>query len=230
MSRIVVFGAGGRLGRLVVAEARGRGHEVTAVVRDPAAHADLASGSGAADASAATGATDVRVVVADATDATAIAAAAAGHDAAISTIPPPLIDPPLQYLADAHAALLAGLEAADVGRLLAVGMAGTLETEPGVRLLDTPDYKAEWLPFSRSHEAGLDALLGAETPVDWLAVSPPLLLDAEAARTGEHRVRESVALPTPDGGRVSYADLAAALVDEVERPAHHRTRVVVTAP
>ena len=33
MSKIVIFGAGGRAGRQVVAEARRRGHEVTAVMR-----------------------------------------------------------------------------------------------------------------------------------------------------------------------------------------------------
>ncbi|MEV1206649.1 NmrA family NAD(P)-binding protein, partial [Microbispora rosea] len=35
---IVIFGAGGRAGRQAVAEARRRGHRVTAVVRDPAGH------------------------------------------------------------------------------------------------------------------------------------------------------------------------------------------------
>ncbi|MEU8250038.1 NmrA family NAD(P)-binding protein [Nonomuraea sp. NPDC048916] len=36
--KITIFGAGGRAGRQVVAEARRRGHQVTAVVRDPARH------------------------------------------------------------------------------------------------------------------------------------------------------------------------------------------------
>ncbi|MGQ4433313.1 NAD(P)H-binding protein [Streptomyces sp. SAS_260] len=40
MSRIVVLGAGGRAGRAVTAEALGPGHEVTAVVRDPARFPD----------------------------------------------------------------------------------------------------------------------------------------------------------------------------------------------
>ncbi|HEX2312530.1 MAG TPA: NAD(P)H-binding protein, partial [Thermomonospora sp.] len=43
MGKIIVFGAGGRAGRAAVAEAVRRGHEVTAVVRDPARHPDLAA-------------------------------------------------------------------------------------------------------------------------------------------------------------------------------------------
>ncbi|MEV0490600.1 NmrA family NAD(P)-binding protein [Streptomyces atratus] len=42
MSGMVVFGAGGRRGRTVTAEARMPGHHVTAVVRDPEKYAGLA--------------------------------------------------------------------------------------------------------------------------------------------------------------------------------------------
>jgi putative NADH-flavin reductase len=41
MSGIVIFGAGGRAGRAVTAEARARGHQLTAVVRDPGKYRDL---------------------------------------------------------------------------------------------------------------------------------------------------------------------------------------------
>ncbi|MGW9040548.1 NAD(P)H-binding protein, partial [Streptomyces sp. NPDC055721] len=58
--RIVVFGAGGRVGRAAVAEAVARGHRVTAVVRDPAAYRDL-EGAG------------VELVRGDATDAASVA-------------------------------------------------------------------------------------------------------------------------------------------------------------
>ena len=42
MSTIIVFGAGGRAGRQIVSEAARDGHAVTAVVRDPSKHEDLA--------------------------------------------------------------------------------------------------------------------------------------------------------------------------------------------
>ncbi|MEV4847298.1 NAD(P)H-binding protein [Micromonospora matsumotoense] len=73
MSRVVVFGAGGRAGRAAVAEARRRGHQVTAVVRDPGAHGSLPMDG-------------VRLVVGDAADPDSVAKVAAGHGAAISAV------------------------------------------------------------------------------------------------------------------------------------------------
>src|SRR5690606_11343472 len=70
MRKIVVFGAGGRAGRRVVAEAAARGHAVTAVARTP--YPAVAGGR-------------VTVVAGDVTDEASVAAAAAGHDAAITT-------------------------------------------------------------------------------------------------------------------------------------------------
>jgi uncharacterized protein len=63
MSRIVIFGAGGRAGRTAVAEALTRGHDVTAVVRDVSRYQ---------------GPPDARVVAGDVLDA---AAHARGADA-----------------------------------------------------------------------------------------------------------------------------------------------------
>ena len=71
MSRIIIFGAGGRAGRRAVAEAVARGHRVTAVVRDLARYPELAT-------------LGWDLVAGDATDADSIAALAAGHDVAIS--------------------------------------------------------------------------------------------------------------------------------------------------
>jgi uncharacterized protein YbjT (DUF2867 family) len=68
MTGIVVYGAGGRAGRAVTAEARGRGHRVTAVVRDPARYGDLE-------------AEGVRVVRGDVTDRSTVPRSSAGMTA-----------------------------------------------------------------------------------------------------------------------------------------------------
>ncbi len=210
MVKLVVFGAGGRAGRAAVAEARRRGHRITAVVRDPGAHSDL-SGDG------------VHVMVGDVTDADSVARVAAGHDAAISAVYDAAAQPGAFYTGAARA-LLDGLTRAQVTRLLVVGLASTLETEHGVALMDTPGYPQEYRSFYLAHAAGTQVLHTATTGVDWLVVSPAGDFDHGGARSG--RYRTAVADAT---SRISYADLAVALIDEIETPVHHRTHLGVEA-
>lgn len=214
MSKILAFGAGGKAGRAAIAEAHGRGHQVTAVVREPAKYADLATDS-------------VRVIGGDVTDAHSVATVAVGHDAVISAVYDPTATPDLFYVSSTHA-LLDGLALAGVGRLLLVGMAGNLETSPGVRVMDAPDFPAEHLPFALGHTAGLHALRAAATELNWLMVSPALVLDANAPRTGRYRIAGDQLVVAEDGtSHISYADLAVALLDEIDAPKHHRTRIAV---
>jgi putative NADH-flavin reductase len=215
MTRIVVFGAGGRAGRRAVAEAAARGHQVTAVVRDPARYPKLAADG-------------VTVVAGDVTSAASVALVANGHDAAVNAAA--RLDVPSEefYLA-ATRALLDGLTGAGVRRLVAVGIGTTLETAPGVRILDAPDFPADARAFSLGHAAELDALRAAGTELDWLVIAPPpTMLDAEAPRTGRYRVGGEQLLPAEqDAPQFSYADLAVAVIDEIETPKHHRTLIGV---
>ncbi|MFI6514183.1 NAD(P)-dependent oxidoreductase [Spirillospora sp. NPDC050679] len=207
MSEIVVFGAGGRGGRAAVAEARRRGHAVTAVVRDPAGHQDLAAGG-------------VRVVAGDVTDAASVAAAAAGHDAAINSTYDPGAEPAAFFTASAGA-LLDGLRRAGVGRLVHVGLASVLEDASGTPLMDAPGYPQEYRSFFLGHAAGNDALR-KDAGFDWVVVSPSGDFDHEGARTGGYRIA-----PADAAARVSYADFAIALLDEADAPAHHRVHIGV---
>ncbi|AXB45841.1 NAD(P)-dependent oxidoreductase [Amycolatopsis albispora] len=208
MSAIVVFGAGGRAGRAVVAEAAGRGHRVTAVVRDPAKYPDLAAD----------------VVTGDVGNADSVAKVAAGHDAAVHAAAS--LDRPADLVfAEAALALLDGLPRAGVHRLVAIGVGANLEVEPGVRLMDKPDFPAEYLPFALGHTAGLHVLRAAPPDLDWVMLSPPMMLD-EGPRTGHYRTGGDQPLGEPN--HLSYADLATAIVDEIETPAHHRTRIAIS--
>lgn len=212
MSKIVVFGAGGKAGRRAVAEALGRGHQVTAVVRDPDRYRDLAADG-------------VALVAGDVTEADSVAAVAAGHDAAISAVYRADVPAETFYVGAAHA-LLDGLTRAGVGRLLVVGIGTTLETAPGVRVLDAPDFPADFRAFSLGHAAELDLFHTANTEIDWLMVTPPpVFLDDEAPRTGRYRIGGNQVLTGSAG--FSYADLAVALIDEIETPKHHRSQVAV---
>ncbi|MEV4557638.1 NAD(P)H-binding protein [Kitasatospora sp. NPDC049285] len=221
MGRIVIFGAGGRVGGAAVAEAVRRGHRVTAVVRDPAKYPALAGTSG------------VTVVRGDATDADAVAAAAAGHDAALNASAR-LDVPAAEYFTATARALLDGLRRAGVGRLLVLGIATTLEVAPGTRIMDDPAFPEPYRAFSQGHvdefdlltaeTTGPDGAAGAAGP-DWLMVVPPMDLNAEAPVTGRYVGAVGAVVGT---GRISHADLAVALLDEIDAPAHHAVQWAVS--
>ena len=216
VSRIVIFGAGGRAGRRAVVEAASRGHQVTAVVRDPSAHPDLAVPG-------------VQLVQGDVTDPDSVAQVAAGQDAAISTVYRPDVVADEFYVAGVHA-LLEGLTQARVPRLVIVGIGTLLHTRPGVRYMDEPEFLPEWMPFNLGRVAELDALQAADTVVDWVVVAaPPTPLDNAAPRSDRYRVG-GLDLPADwaTGTQFSYADLLAAVVDEIDAPEHHRRLVAVT--
>ncbi|WFB09466.1 NAD(P)H-binding protein [Streptomyces sp. LX-29] len=208
MGRIVVFGAGGRAGRAAVGEALRRGHEVTAVVREPGRHAEPAADG-------------VRLVAGDVTDPEAVARLAAGHDAAVAAVYDPAAQPGDFFTTTARA-LDRGLGEAGVRRLVFVGLASILETASGTPLMDTPGYPQEYRPFYLAHEAGRTALAAAGGGLDWLVVSPAGDFDHEGERTGGY-----VTAPADAASRVSYADFAIALIDEIDTPRHHRTHIGV---
>ncbi|SCL64836.1 NAD(P)-dependent oxidoreductase [Micromonospora peucetia] len=209
MGRIIVFGAGGRAGRAAVREAQGRGHQVTAVVRDPARHPDLAS----TDA--------VRVTSGDVTDADRVGVLAVGHDAAIHAAAD-LTAPPDVFFPAAARALTTGLASAGVGRLLVVGLASVLPTAGGDLLMDTAGYPQEYRSFYLGHAAGAEMLRHAGPELDWLVLSPAG--DFDHAGTGTGRYRQAAA---DAASRISYADFAVALLDEIETPRHRQVHLGV---
>ncbi|MFB9684325.1 NAD(P)-dependent oxidoreductase [Amycolatopsis plumensis] len=209
--RITVFGAAGAVGRRVVAEALARGHEVTAVVRDPRRAADLPP--------------EVTVRTGDAADPGDVASLARGQDLVITaTRPAPGREP---ELVEATRSLLKGLAGTGV-RLLAVGGAASLRTPGGTTVLDAPGFPAELRPIASACVAQHD-VYRADTAVDWTYVSPPLLLEP-GERTGHYRLGRDDLLTDADGrSAISMEDFAIALLDEAEHPRHHRTRFTVAS-
>jgi putative NADH-flavin reductase len=202
MSRIIVFGAGGRAGQRVVAEATARGHQVTAAVRDPARYPGDA-------------------VAADVTDADRVAEVVAGHDAAVSTAYAAGVASGEFFPAAAHA-LVRGLRRAGVGRLVVAGIGTTLETAPGVAVHDAPGFPPEHREFSLGHAAELAVLRDAD--LDWLVVAPPPVVLGEGDGTGSYRSAVTTLIPAES---FAYADFARALVDEATTPKHSRVLLAV---
>ena len=204
--KIALIGATGFVGSKILAESLDRGHEVTAIV---------------SNASALPAAPRLRGVEVDATDADALAKTVADHDVVVSALNPGK-DPD----GAGTQAIIDGVRRSGVGRLLAVGGAGTLEIAPGQRLIDQPDFPAEWKSGALRTAAFLDQLR-AEQELDWTFVSPAAHL-APGERTGHYRIGGDQLVTDHDGeSRISLQDYAVAMLDEAERPAHHRARFSV---
>lgn len=214
--RVTVFGAAGNVGRRVVAEALARGHHVTAVVRD------LARGRAAGLPEAA------EIRVGDAGVVEEVAALSAGQDVVVgATRPAPGQEGQLVPMAEA---LLAGVADADA-RLLLVGGAGGLSvpgTDGRVLVVDDPAYVPEaWRPIAVACVEQLAACRAAGAAVDWTYLSPPAQLEP-GERTGAYRLgRDELLVDAEGASAVSMEDLAVALLDEAERPAHRRARFTV---
>jgi putative NADH-flavin reductase len=165
----------------------------------------------------------VRTVAGDATDARSIARLSIGHDAAISAVYDPTSQPDA-FFTSASRALLDGLAQAGVSRLVGVGLASVLETASGDLLMDTPGYPQDYRAFYLGHAAGTSVLRTATPDLDWLVLSPAGDFDHGGARTGRYRTA-----PAEATSRISYADFAMALLDEIDDPQHHRTHLGVEA-
>jgi uncharacterized protein len=207
--QITVIGATGMVGRRVVAEAATRGHDVVAVVRDPARVEGLPTG--------------VSIRPGDAADVGDVTRTSTRQDVVVAAVRPPAGRE--DELVTMTKALLAGTAT----RLLVVGGAGSLAVPgSGGRLVaDDPDLvTAEYRAVARAGVQQLAACRAADD-VDWTYLSPPAVL-MPGTRTGSYRLGTDELLVDAAGrSTISVEDLAVALVDEAERPAHRRARFTV---
>ncbi|MDZ7865559.1 NAD(P)-dependent oxidoreductase [Acidovorax sp.] len=211
---IALIGATGFVGSAVLEELLRRQHQVTALARNPG---KLAARDG------------LTVVQADAQDAAQVAKAVAGHDAVVNAYNPGWTVPDIhdQFLVGTRA-IYAGVKQAGVKRLLVVGGAGSLFVAPGVQLVDTPNFPAEYKAGALAAREALN-LIRSETTLDWTFLSPPILL-APGERTGQYRLGTDAPLMNGQApGGISVADLAVAIADELESPRHVQQRFTVAS-
>ncbi|MET8542074.1 NAD(P)H-binding protein [Kitasatospora sp. NPDC004799] len=205
MARIAVIGANGTIGSAVVAEAAARGHEVTAVVRDP----DHYRGDAAF------------VERADVLDPADVARVAGGQDVLVSAVGGGDGPGHLALIEPAARSLVEGLRALGdaAPRLIAVGGAGSLETAPGVRVWDTPGLPEPVLQIMHAHGAALD-YYRTVSDLRWTVLSPAAEI-GPGERTGRYRTGLEQLVTDAEGrSRISVPDYAVALVDEIEQPEH----------
>ncbi|QSY47659.1 NAD(P)-dependent oxidoreductase [Streptomyces griseocarneus] len=229
---IGVIGATGTIGSRVVTEALGRGHHVTALSRDASQIDERRA--------------NVTWAGVDVLDPASIAAVLPGLDVLISGFQPgnaakDLADTVRRSIADptvhstAARALLKALESHPRTRLIVIGGAGSLETEPGVALADDVDrihetldrlgLPREYAAAARGARDGLNVLRTSNRL--WTYFSPAEAI-APGERTGRFRIGTDQVVRDADGlSRISAEDAAVALIDEVELPRFVQRRFTI---
>ena len=198
MKKVAIVCAAGKEGRLLVQEALSRGCEVTGFVRKESDTVDPAA----------------KKVVKDLFDLTR--EDLAGFDAVIDAFGAwtpdtlPLHKTSLKHLCD----ILSGTKV----RLLVVGGAGSLyvNAEHTVQVKDLESFPEAFKPLANMQGAALDDLR-KRNDVLWTYLAPAGDFVADGERTGEYLVGGEEYFVNDKGvSRISYADYAIAMIDEVE--------------
>ena len=214
MKKIVLIGASGFVGSAILNEALERGHKVTAVVRHPekitAVHKNLVVKQG--DVSLSDTVTDV----------------CKSADAVISAYNPGWQNPEIaEKTTKVYRSILDGVRQAGVKRFLVVGGAGSLFISPGKRLMDAGLMPESFLPAVRALADVYLIDLTAEKIIDWVFFSPAGDLH-QGNRTGNFRLGKDDLIVNEKGeSKISVQDYAVAMIDELEKSAHHRERFTI---
>lgn len=204
--KVVLYGATGNAGSRILKELENRGHDVTAVVRNPE---KLPAG--------------VKSKRDDLSNVDRIAEILKGADALVSAYMPPPDD--TDQLVEVTRRMIEAVRKAGSPRLIVVGGAASLEVAPGVTVLSSGHLPKEWVPIATSHAKALELLRSSE--VNWTYFSPAGFFEP-GLRTGKFRLGKDQLLTDEKGeSRISYEDYAIALVDELERPANLRSRFTI---
>lgn len=197
---VAVLGASGKGGSEIVKELAARGHSVLGISRHSENIPQLEG---------------VTAREGDASDAEALAGLIKGVDAVISALH---FDITAEHL-------LGAVKAAGVNRLLVMGGAASLKGADGVRLYDSPTFPEEIKPYVIGGIHFLDALR-EEKEVDWTFFSPAMLIFVgDRLGPGSFRLGEEELVTDADGNsKISYADYAIAMVDELEQHNYSRAR------
>lgn len=214
MANVLLIGATGFVGSAVLNELASRGHKVTAVVRniEKLAKNDL-----------------VNAVKEDVANVDAIAKLAEGKDAIISAYNPGWTNPDIEtIITENYPKILEAAKKSGVERLLIVGGAGTLFCAPGLRVVDSGAIPEEIMGGVRPlGDFYLNTLMN-ENDIDWVFFSPAGVFDQEGKKTGNYRLgKDDLIVDAEGNSHISVQDYADAMVNELEKPAHHKERFTI---
>ncbi|MDR2113920.1 MAG: NAD(P)H-binding protein [Bifidobacteriaceae bacterium] len=214
MTEITVFGGTGYAGAAIVAEAVARGHRVRAAARHRPTPDKTVPGATYLEGSV----TEPDFLEVGCAEAEVVISALAPRGPMLGQVRP--VNRRLAELAE------------QLGFRLGVILgAGSLQVTPGGPTLAAgPDFPPEFKPEADEMASVLEDLRSSAAEVDWFGVSPAPGFGAFAPvqALGRYRIGGDVMLVDNDGqSQISAADLALAVIDEVEHPTHKRTRFTV---
>ena len=194
--KVLVLGATGPTGRLIVAEAVARGYDVAALVRSPDKARDLKG---------------AKLIVGDARDERALREALRGRDAVVSALGTPAS--PLRevtLLSTATRALVDAMKAERVSRLIAITGLGAGDSVGHGGFLFDKLFFPLMLRKVYADKNRQEAIVRG-SGLDWVLVRPAVLNDKP--RRGA--VRALTDLSGFHGGTVSRADVASFVLDQL---------------
>ena len=201
--KLIIFGAAGKTGSLVVERALAAGHTVTVFLHEEKEQAP-----------------GVRVIVGDAHDAGAVRQAIAGQDAVIDSIggKTPYKDTDLETTAARN--IVAAMQAEGLRRLQVVSMIGIGDSEQQTPFWYRYRMQPTYLRGATKDKTGMEEAVSA-TQLDFVIVRPPLLTDDPATGniqviTGDHK-----------GHKITRADVAQFLIDQLGSTQYLNQAVVI---
>lgn len=201
---ILVIGANGNAGRLIVEKALKAGHQVTGLVRREGAIEGIPT------------------IVKDALQLTK--QELTQFDVVVNATS--AFTPDTYHLPADLTLLLVKALANTNTRLIAIGGAGSLyvDEDHTVQLNDTPEFPKEFLARSKTHGKS-DDILRKFSNVDWTMFTPPPILDVEGPESNDYVLgNENVILNKEGKPYLSYATFAQILVDEINNHKFGRQR------
>jgi putative NADH-flavin reductase len=210
--KLTILGASGATGTCLTEQALAAGHEITAIVRDPArlsipAHPQM------------------RVVTADVMDPASITPALEGAAAVITAVGPRGTGP-TTVIQDSVHSIIQAMQKSGIRRLLEIS--GSVAADDG----ESPYLRYLLKPFARrtflrhvcaDMRAGEDQI--RHTDLDWTIFRPPALTGKPARGTYRIGVDRSV----PHAFSISRADLAACMLTLLGDPTTRQRHIFVAS-
>jgi uncharacterized protein len=206
--KLVLIGGSGNIGHRILREAINRGHEVTAISRNPEKQ-DVKHDR-------------VKWVSLNILNTSLLKEVIMRHDAVISAYGPGQGEDPHNVITTTNS-IIEAMRQSGTKRLLVVGGAGSLEVSPGVQLVDTPEFPEAWKGGALAHRDALRIYQKIDD-IDWTYMSPAAMI-VPGERTGKFRLGKGQLLTDEKGNStISMEDFAVALMNEIENPEHIHKR------